>query len=298
MKVRRIKANNRQQVNKKAVFFTALAAGILGGAYLLIRKLRVGRNDSEEASFMEESSGKVINAPKNVISAGTFDSFPLRAGSRGQRVKVLQEALKVYSGNESLNVDGIFGRETLKALQRAGLSNQVNENNFNSITAKRILAIDSGSLAERLHKAALLRKSEEVINLLKEIQNVAQYSQVNERYKLISEQKTFVTSTIVTDLLSKFKLKPDVRARMMDEFTRIGLKHHSNGKWSLSGERWNEELITIGPTYVIDWMGNRVPVKDKTILGREKWNINGMTFFQGNDEKLYRVPSKDIQYVS
>lgn len=293
-----MKVRKKKGVNRKAVFFTALAAGLAGGAYLLFRKLRKERQDSE-SSFIEERPTANAATQKKLLSFSSRDSFPLGNGSRGERVRVLQEALRGYKGNETLKADGIFGSDTLRALQRAGFNTPISEETYSKITQKSsIMLMEPGEVAKKLHQAALQKRVEETISLLREIKNVEQYSKVNDKYRQVSEQRTFVTTTIVTDLLNRFRFNQEARARIISEFSRIGLKQSSDGKWSLSGIRWNESLITIAPTYIIDWMGNRVPIKERTVLGKEKWIINGMTFFEGNDGKLYRVPSKDIQYIN
>jgi hypothetical protein len=62
--------------------------------------------------------------------------FPLKMGSRGENVKKLQRYLnnKMPSPMKRLEIDGIFGELTEKALLAVANKNEINEREFNKLT--------------------------------------------------------------------------------------------------------------------------------------------------------------------
>ena len=157
---------------------------------------------------------------------------------------------------------------------------------------------DPVNIAKQLFEKAAKRNIEGVMALLNQIQNVEDYQQVNEAYKLETDKRTMVKQTIVTSLLDKyFGNNPAAKDRIKSAFLRIGLKTTPQGKWSLSGFEKRRDLITNVSTFVTDWMGNRIAVKPETILGEAQATTNGMTRFQGLDGKTYKVPDSDVRYL-
>ncbi len=169
-----------------------------------------------------------------------------------------------------------------------------------SIKSKGLITpiAEPGSVAKQLFDQALKRSIEGVLTILSQIQNTDDYQQVNEAYKIETDKRTMVKQTIVTSLLDRyFSGNPKAKDRIKAEFLRIGLKLTPQGKWSLSGFEKRKDLITNVPTFVTDWMGNRIPVKPETILGEAQSTSNGMTRFQGLDGKIYKVPDRDVRYL-
>jgi len=160
---------------------------------------------------------------------------------------------------------------------------------------------DPKTTAKQLLYQAIKRNVDGVLAVLNQIQNVDDYQLVNEAYKIATDQKTMVKQTIVTSLLDRyFSGNTTAKDRIKSAFIRIGLKTNPQGKWSLSGFVGyikRKDLITNVPTFVIDWMGNRIAVKPQTILGEAQTTTNGMTRFQGLDGKTYKVPDRDVRYL-
>lgn len=116
--------------NKRKIILIGLSvlgtgvAGFLGWNYW---KKKKANQEEDTTSFTETAS--VNTAPvKN-------DSFPLKRGSKGNRVTQLQNALVKKFGASILpkyGVDGMFGKEVEAALVRAKLPTSINESTYNS----------------------------------------------------------------------------------------------------------------------------------------------------------------------
>ena len=311
-------------VKPSKVFIYALALAALGGgSYLVYEKIKSGRahNDNEsdsDSNFNSNSnSGSNFNPNSSTVNVSTpsasvssspglissykkltsgNENFPLKKGSKGPKVKQLQQALAKTV--PSLTADGNFGTQTVKALRTAGYAQVVDEALFNRITGSGSEAIkivfNPSSLAVNLYKAAQGKNAEQVLSLLQQINSVSDYSSVNDYYK----RQSFISKTIVTDLLEyAFSDDAVVKEKIKNEFIRMGLKVSATGTWSLQGIRLFKDLITIRETVVIDTRNNRIPVKRNTILGDEVQVANGMTWFRSIDHTLLQVPTQDVRFT-
>lgn len=308
-------AGRRTGIRPGKVFIYALALAALGGSgYLLydrIRKRKSGgsRISSNSTDSIADEIVNTITTADNVSASNAVtttakpskrakatDNFPLKKGSKGARVMQLQQAL--ISKGASIQADGIFGSETLAALRAAGHSDSVDESIFSKITAGQAgtihIVFNPGDLARKLYRAADMRNVQEVVNILRQVKTVSEYSTVNDYYKKLG----FISRTIVTHLLdSAFKNEETALQSIKDEFKRIGLKVNELGIWSLQGIQLYKDLITIRPTIVMDGWDNRIPVKGNTILGDEVKIENGMTWFRSVDRTVLRVPTQDVKYT-
>lgn len=317
------KASNKSSVNGKKVFIYALALGAVGGAvYLTHEYLKRKKNIEKRPDDASDNSDTIIinnTLPASYRTSSTStssgsssrDSFPLKRGSRGQRVLQLQQALASILGASVMNanggVDGVFGAGTSNALKQAGYSEVINETLFNTIIERAGLrtgagtsAYDPKTLARDLYKSAQVKNLEDVLVLLKRIRSASEYSSVSEHYKKLG----FISRTVVTDLLDyAFKTNEGAKQLIRNEFLRMGLKVDASGKWSvptaqagLSG-RLYKDLITLRDTLVIDSRSNRIPVRKNTILGEEFKIANGMTWFRSVDKSILQVPTQDVTYT-
>lgn len=289
----------RVDITLERVVIYALGIGAVGGAiYYTVQGLRNKREaEGGHTPEAQKSSGTTYN----VYNSGSQgDSFPLKRGSRGQRVKQLQQALANIIGMAEMNrnggIDGIFGRGTENALMLANYPKVVSEDLFKQIVENiPTIVFDPTSLAQRLYSFANLQNLSGVLEVLKQIKSVAEYSSVNEAYKKLS----IVSRTIVTHLLdTAFATDYMAKDKIKGEFLRMGLKYSSaTGKWSLAGLGSLRDIITIKDTYVLDRNQNRIKVKQNTILGDEQKIENGMTLFRAIDNSLALVPTADVMYV-
>lgn len=89
----------------------------------------VNANDANGGSV---SGGSVV--PQN-------DDFPLKVGSSGERVFLLQNALNTYSNViPKISVDGYFGEKTKNALRQAVFLETIdNQTALNNVVNKKIL---------------------------------------------------------------------------------------------------------------------------------------------------------------
>lgn len=286
-------------VTLERILIFALGVGALGGAiYYTIQDLRNRRK--AEGGHVPEAS-KSSSTVYNVFNSGSQgDSFPLKRGSRGARVRQLQQALANILGLDVMNqnggIDGIFGKGTENALRLANYPKSISEDLFKQIVDNiPTIVFNPQDLAQRLYSNASLQNLSGVLEVLKQIKNVSEYSSVNEAYK----KQSLVSRTIVTHLLdTAFANDFTAKEKIKGEFFRMGLKYSTaTGKWSLAGLGELRDIITIVDTYVLDRNQNRIKVKKNTILGDEQKIENGMTLFRAIDNSLAMVPSAHVKYV-
>lgn len=291
----------KKGVKPARVFIYALALAALGGGGYLVYDRLKKRKQMEQNQIPSDTI--IINNTlptsyasytSRAVSSGS-DNFPLKRGSRGSRVSLLQQALAKTS--PGISVDGQFGPQTASALKSAGYPETVNEAIFNKITGgsgSLTVVFNPSALAESLYGGAQSQNIEQVLSVLKQLKSVSDYSSVNEYYK----KQSFIAKTIVTDLLEyAFKTNEAAKAQIRNEFLRIGLKVSSTGTWSLQGIRLYKDLITIRETVVTDAQSNRIPVRRNTILGDELEVANGMTWFKSIDNNILKVPTQDVKYT-
>lgn len=296
-----------KRVRPAKVFIYALAVAALGGGgYLVYDRIRKKKFAEQNLIPADINSDTIIINNSLPVSYGSSsssksattggDNFPLKRGSKGTRVVMLQEALSKTS--PSILVDGIYGPQTAGALKAAGYPEIVDEAIFARITGSGDgniqMVFNPASLATRLYKAAQNRNLGEVLNVLRQMNTVADYSSVNDYYK----RQSFISKTIVTDLLEyAFKGNEAAKDQIRNEFLRVGLKVNSAGTWSLQGLRLYKDLITVRETVLTDSQNNRIPVRRNTILGDELEVANGMTWFKSIDNTVLKVPTQDVKYT-
>ena len=289
-------------ITPERVFIYALGVGAVGGAIYFAREyylsLKAQRDQSGDTSTT--STGSDTKSVFNIFSSSANDSFPLKKGSRGARVRQLQQTLASILGASVFQqfspIDGIFGTGTQNALRQAGYGTSVDEVLFNQIVNNQpTIVFNPQDLAQKLYNFANAKDSNGVMSILRQIQDTTQYSAVNQSYKNIG----FISKTIVTHLLDQAFVNDSLtKERIKAEFLRMGLKlDASSGRWSLSGFAGFRDIITITDTYVIDRNKNRIPVRRNTILGDEQQVSNGMTMFKAIDNSMALVPSDHVKYV-
>lgn len=291
----------RKSIRPSRVFVYALAIAALGGggylAYDRLKRKKFSENASESnADTIIVNNSLPASYNTSYTSVAVNDNFPLKRGSRGTRVMMLQQAFA--KATPGIMVDGQFGPQTAGALKKAGYPEVVDQALFNKITGTNngVLQVvfNPGAIAVDLYKAAQGKNLGGVTLMLRQIKSVSDYSSVNEYYK----KQSFISRTIVTDLLDyAFKNEQAAKEQIKNEFLRIGLKVNSSGTWSLQGIRLYKDLITIRETVVTDSKNNKIPVRRNTILGDEMEEANGMTWFRSVDNSILKVPSQDVKYT-
>jgi hypothetical protein len=307
------KATSGKKQQKKKIIVASVAvgaAGILGyfgWQYLKKRKdsRKIGDMDAvvKQINTINTATPPVYNLPKpktttrpaTVTSNTSADlsAFPLKKGSKGNNVRLLQEALIAKYGKSTLpkyGADGDFGTETANALKKAGLPASINESTFNVLT--QATKIDGTSLGKDLYSATVAKNYTKVLSLLKKMQSVEDYTSANEVFK--QDRINGVRQTIVNGLLNTFTTDTQ-KQQVKFEFLRIGLQFDGN-KWSLSGFD-GKPIVTIEATTV--WVNavDGVKVPGRMVLGNEVSRRLDYTLFE-NCGKYFLVNTKSVQYLN
>ncbi|HCA83926.1 MAG TPA: hypothetical protein DEP18_09060 [Flavobacteriales bacterium] len=239
---------------------------------------------SSSSSSQSSGSGSSGSSWMNTSTPTTpvrKDEFPLKKGSKGERVKAVQDALLYKYGKTILpkyGADGDFGSELEAGLTKAGYPKQIDESLYNIILKSG--SLNAKSTATNLKKAIDSKSYQGILDTVKTIRNLTDYKAVNEEYKKFTDW--FLPPVqVVTAAIAPF-LSSDQRDKMRLEFIRIGLKF--DGKvWTLSGLPAQEHplLITTAPTELID-PKNKVKVKvpAKMVVGYKLKEKNGLTLMR------------------
>jgi hypothetical protein len=240
------------------------------------------------------NTSKVANTSYSIPKSATINTvFPLKKGSKGENVRLLQEALIAKYGKAILpkyGADSDFGSETANALKQAGLPSTINESTFNVLTQG--IKPDNSNLGNDLYNAAIAKNYNKALSLLKQMQSVDDYSLANEVFK--QNRINGVRQTIVNGLLNSFTSITQKEA-IKFEFLRMGLQFDGN-KWSLSGFD-GKPVITTEPTTVWVNATEGVNVPARMVLGNEVSRRLDYTLFENNG-KYFLVNTKSVQYLN
>ncbi len=312
MKQKTIKPGSKQHKKKIIVASIAVgAAGILsyfGWQYL--KKKKQSKDGSDIDKLLTASANSVnynvsvatttskpkvarkTSASSHTIPVSDRSVFPLQKGSRGDNVKILQEALIKKYGKTILpryGADGDFGTETINALKKVGLPATISESTFNVLT--QAVKVDKSNLGKDLYSAAYAKDFNKVINLLKVMSNTDDYAEANKVFK--TYRLNGVRQTVVNGLLNVFT-KADQKEKIKFEFLRMGLQFDGN-KWSLSGFD-GRPIITKENTTVWVNANEGVKVPARMVLGNEVTRRLDYTLFE-NKGKYFLVTTKSVQYL-
>ncbi len=237
------------------------------------------------------STPKPSPAPAAALPSDDAD-FPLRRGSKGAKVRLLQKALIAKYGKSLLpkhGADGGFGAETAAALKKVGLPGSVDESTFNVLI--QATPADGASLAADLYTAAQTRDFATVMALLKKMNTTADYAAANSVFR--TYRLDGVRQTIVNGLLRSFT-SDDQQQQIKYEFLRIGLQFNGN-RWSLSG-LGGLPIITVRPATV--WLNaeRKVQVPARVVLGNEISKRLDYTLFE-NQGQYFLVPTYCVRYI-
>jgi len=304
---------------KKKIIVTSVAvgaAGILGyfGWKYLKKKRHSTKTDDIDAvlknmSKMYETTELVASAPRpkpvtTSTRTGSYTSkvaspvstpseFPLKKGSKGSNVKMLQEALLVKFGKSILpryGADGDYGSETESALKKVGYPTTIDQSTFNVII--QIVKVDAAALGKQLYDATVAKNYSQALSILKKLQSTADYATANEVYK--ERNIGGVRQTIVNGLLNTFSSDAQKQA-IKFEFLRMGLQFDGN-KWSLSGFD-GMAIVTVEAATV--WVNAKegVKVPSRMVLGNEVTRRLDYTLFENNG-KYFLVNTRSVQYLN
>lgn len=313
-KAKKKAVSNKKQQKKKIIIASLAvgAAGILGYfGWQYLKKKKEAKNGGDLDEVLKTTNTttpayqpdavytkpKTNSAPKATYTitkpVADKNAFPLKKGSNGNNVQLLQEALIAKYGKSILpkyGADGDFGSETVNALKKAGLPATINESTFNVLTQG--MKADSSSIGKDLYSAATAKNYNKVLSLLKQLQSTEDYATANEVFK--SDRINGVRQTIVNGLLNTFTSDTQ-KQQIKFEFLRMGLQFDGN-KWSLSGFD-GKPIITAETTTV--WVNavEGVKVPAKMVLGNEVSRRLDYTLFENNG-KYFLVNTKSVTYLN
>jgi len=285
--------------------------GYLGWTYWQKRKRSTG-SSSDIDSLLKASGGaaadttassSLIPAPVTTrstskpvyalpkASTGTSD-FPLKKGSRGDNVRLLQQALIAKYGKSLLpkyGADGDFRTETINALKKQGLPASIDESTFYVLT-DGIKATDS-SLGHELYNATVIGNFDKVKDILAKMKTTSDYTAANEVFK--TYRLNGVRKTIVNGLLNEFSTSKQ-QDTIKFELHRIGLQYNGD-KWSLSG-LGGLPIITIQPAIVWVNQRKRLQVPARVLLGNEVSRRLDYTLFE-NQGRYFLVATRCVRHL-
>lgn len=307
-------ANNQQQSkNKRKTILISMGAamtgvlGYFGWQYWKKKKIL----------NMDASADPIVVPQKTPTpAAARNDNFPLKRGSRGNMVKMLQQALISKHGASILpkyGPDGDFGPELETALKNLGLPKSVDFVTFQSLTQitqatptgstgsqagvppvmlPPTQGLDAKKVASDIYQAILKRDLGAVIAGLKKLNTTGDYSAVSTAFQ--AYRVNGVKQTLVNGILNTFKAS-DQKTQVNAQFIRMGLKYDGS-KWALSGVP-GLTLITTGPALI--WKDQRTPIQvtNRTVLGKEIARRNQHVVFENGGNK-FLVKESDVTYLA
>ena len=125
--------------NKRKMILIGLSAlgtgvaGFLGWHYWKNKKKA---NQEDDSSSITDSSNALTTTSTNTNVSTRNDEFPLKKGSKGNRVTQLQNAIVKKFGASALpkyGVDGMFGNEVAAALVRAKMPTTIDQATYTKI---------------------------------------------------------------------------------------------------------------------------------------------------------------------
>ncbi len=281
----------------------ASVLGYFGWQYWRKKKIQ----DMDTTMVDEPSPTK---KPSNPVTRN--DKFPLKRGSRGQNVKMLQQALMAKHGAGILpkyGADGDFGSETAEALKKLNLPASIDQATLQLIAAPSGVKppvnpltpgattppaslLNAKQVASEIYQSILRRDINAAIAALKKLSSTTDYSAVSTAFQ--SYRVNGVKQTLVNGLLNTFKDAAQ-KSRIQAEFTRMGLRFDGS-KWSLSGIA-GLTLITTAPTVVWKDQNTPVQVAQRTVLGKEITRRNQHVVFENGGNK-FLVKESDVTYLT
>lgn len=241
-----------------------------------------------------QNTSAIPRLPSNILPSVTTSPFPLKLGSKGDKVKALQRALIEKYGAQTLpryKDDGAFGTEVVNALKKVGLPATVSESLFNVLVKGS--AADTSNIGSRVFDAAQQKNFTLVLSLLKAIGNKNDYQAASSQF---SENRldNGVRQTLVTGLLNRFTSDSQKQA-LRYEFLRMGLQYNGD-KWSLSGIG-GRPIVTVENATVWSNRNESRVIPAGTVLGNELSRRLSFTCFE-NQGRPFLVQTRSIKYLT
>ncbi len=315
---------NKKQKKKRIVITTLAvgAAGILGYFSWQYYKKKKGKNtDEPDVTFKKKVTEDIksvyvdtpvyqpVIKPKlkpkpkpQIIYDNPYlevppvskDEFPLKRGSKGEKVRALQEVLIAKYGKQILpryGADGDFGVEMSAALKKLKFPATIEQSTYNVLMQGQKVSDgnNNNSLAQQFVAAATKKDFNLTIQLLKRLKSKDNYKEVSGEFKNYRIGGG-VRQTLVNALLNTFS-KEDQKQAIRFEFLRMGLQFDGK-KWSLEGFD-GVSIVTIEPTTIWVNANQAIKVPAKMVLGNEVTKRLDYTLFENNG-KHFLVQTKSV----
>jgi hypothetical protein len=122
---------------KKKYFLYALGIGVVGGGVYFASKYFQDKASQDQPQIENNNNIYLTQGNSGSSASARNDNFPLKKGSKGQRVTQLQQAIAKKIGLDKMNfyggIDGDFGSKTQQALITAGFPTVIDEAAFSKI---------------------------------------------------------------------------------------------------------------------------------------------------------------------
>ncbi len=306
---------------------------------------KFGKSDEGDSNAFDSASRSVPELPAPTYSAPPSSgyssgsgstNFPIQKGSRGEQVKNLQNALMQKFGASILpkwGADGIWGSELTTALTSKGLKTVIDNTTFTDYVtgnfggAKTSLppkTTASSGLVTSVIKSVIpswvtnpyiiigwqifdTAKASDInstVALLQKVNNTVDYGFASEGFQL-RPYSGIRRYTLVTGLLDAFKNSPANKAKLREQFRRMGLKetvknsdpNNYDSSWALSGlGAVTKNIRTITKTIITDGFNISVEIPSFTLLGRWLSSGNGYTRFRTLDDRTMYVRTSAIVF--
>lgn len=305
---------NKLSPGSKVLIWSLAGIGTLAAGYAIYKiatKNKKAGNDTDLNTLLKqrgwqptESPAPVATstAPKAALPApvskpaavpsptAASNEFPLKKGSKGEKVQLLQVAINKKSKKDILKVDGIFGSKTEDALKKLNQPIEIDQTRF-LVLVGDIKPI-SDTVAAELFAACKENNLQKALDALFKIKSTEEYQVINQKFK--ARLLNGVETTIVTGLLEKFS-KEEQKDQLREAFMKIGLVYNGD-KWSLSGLE-GPTIMTIQPAVIYTPVKKEITVPAKTVLGREVTRRSGYSCFE-NKGKHFLVKESFVEYVN
>ncbi len=267
-----------QRSRKKLVMYGLGGGLVLGLGYLAYTYFsnRAASNRAIQQPITPVTSRGIITKP--LLPNTSSRQFPLKRGTRGSLVAMLQNALLQKGGQAALiiketsfrngKVDGIFGKGTERALRAAGFPSAITQTTFTTLVGKNSKASFGGSgtgaIASEIISAANKQNLFGVLHGLQKIPSTTVYKQVSTYFQNVRILGTRVTSLVNALLSVAFKRKELEKVKIRAQFRRMGLKQNARGVWYIPGVNGFGNFYTDDNDATQEW--NLAVIEHPTLL--------------------------------
>lgn len=254
-----------------------------------------GTEKSSETTSLPELPVSLVTPPSGGTPKPANTDFPIKRGSRGEKVVQLQKAINKLLKGQKITEDGIYGQQVENALKQLNQTLVFDEQQFRvftaSVSSAGAIPVNTKAVGLLLHKYWNQGDFMRCVAALRLLNSVKSYSEANDYFK--SSQIPGGRVSIVTGLITKFTQETQ-RSAFRNEFLRIGLKLGEDGKWTLSGFDSLVFCKTIRETTLTYPNGTAVTIPAGVVAGREIGKSGEFTVCKTADGITVSILTQDL----